>query len=124
MRSRSRMDMKRPSLALFSFLLLFIVMFSGIPSPAQNRIDIPSYQDPGSPQWNEWRALGSSSVGIMIVNLNNGDDTTTGPHSFLDAGVNLIELDAKALAQTHALDYQIRPLTPTEPRCLPACSYP
>jgi len=86
-------------------------MFSGILSPAQSRIAIPSCQDPGSPQWNEWQALGSSSVGIMIVNLNNGDDTT-GPHSFLDAGVNLIELDAKALAQTHALDYQIRSLDP------------
>jgi len=30
--------------------------------------------------------------------------------SFLDAGVNLIELDANALKQTHALNYQIRSL--------------
>jgi hypothetical protein len=30
--------------------------------------------------------------------------------SFLDAGVNLIELDANALGQAHALDYQIRSL--------------
>ena len=30
--------------------------------------------------------------------------------SLLDAGVNLIELDAKAMAETHALDYQIRSL--------------
>jgi hypothetical protein len=29
---------------------------------------------------------------------------------FLDAGVNLIELDPNALGQTHALDYQIRSL--------------
>ena len=67
--------MKNLSPALFSLALLF----SGIPSPAQSRIAIPSYQDPGSTQWNGWRALGSSSVGIMIVNLNNGDDTTYYP---------------------------------------------
>jgi hypothetical protein len=29
---------------------------------------------------------------------------------FLDAGVNLIELDANELGETHALDYQIRSL--------------
>lgn len=63
--------MKKLSLALFSLVLLF----DGIGSPAQSRIAIPSYQDPGSSQWNGWQALGSSSVGIMIVNLDNGDDT-------------------------------------------------
>ena len=67
--------MKKLLVALFSLVLLF----SGIPSPAQSRIAIPSYQDPGSAQWNAWQALGSSSVGIMIVNLNNGDDTTYYP---------------------------------------------
>jgi hypothetical protein len=67
--------MKKLSLALFSVVLLF----SGIPSPAQSRIAIPSYQDPGGAQWNGWQALGSSSVGIMIVNLNNGDDITYSP---------------------------------------------
>src|SRR5215471_18408139 len=71
--------MKKLSLALFSLVLLFIVMFSGIPSLAQSRIAIPSYQDPGSSQWDGWRALGSSSVGIMIVNLNDGDDITYYP---------------------------------------------
>ena len=67
--------MKKYSLALLALVLLC----SAIPSPAQNRIAIPSYQDPGSAQWNRWQALGSSSVGIMIVNLNNGDDTTHYP---------------------------------------------
>jgi len=62
--------MKKLSLALFSLVLLC----SGI-SPAQSRIAIPSYENPGSARWNGWRALGSSSVGIMIVNLDNGDDT-------------------------------------------------
>jgi hypothetical protein len=75
--------MKKLSLAPFSlallFMVMFIVIFSGISSPAQSRIAIPSYQDPGSPQWIGWRALGASSVGIMIVNLNNGDDTTYYP---------------------------------------------
>jgi len=63
--------MKKLSLPLF----LVALLFTGIASPAQSRIAIPSYQNPGSGQWGAWRALGSSSVGIMIVNLNNGDDT-------------------------------------------------
>jgi hypothetical protein len=39
--------MKKLSLALFSLVLLFSSIFS----PAQSRIAIPSYQDPGSAQW-------------------------------------------------------------------------
>jgi hypothetical protein len=67
--------MKKLSMALFSLLL----WFSAIPSRAQSRIAVPSYQNPGSGQWGGWRGLGSSSVGIMIVNLNNGDDTSYYP---------------------------------------------
>jgi len=62
-------------------MLSFIV----IPSAAQSRLAIPSYEDPGSAQWDEWRALGSSSVGIMIVNLDNGDDTAYYPD--VDQGI-------------------------------------
>lgn len=62
--------MKKLALALFSLVLLC----GGIPSAGQSRIAIPSYQNPGSAQWKGWRDLGSPSVGIMIVNLNNGDD--------------------------------------------------
>ncbi|HEX4424357.1 MAG TPA: hypothetical protein VH079_03090, partial [Terriglobales bacterium] len=62
-------------LSLFSIVLLF----SSVHSSGQSRIAIPSYQDPGSSQWYEWRTLGSSSVGIMIVNLDNGDDTAYYP---------------------------------------------
>jgi spherulation-specific family 4 protein len=40
----------------------------------QVRLGAPSYQDPGSTQWTDWAAPGSQAVGIMIVNLNNGDD--------------------------------------------------
>jgi hypothetical protein len=69
--------MKKLPLALSLSLLL--LLYRGISSPAQSRIAIPSYQDPGSAQWNGWQALGSSSVGIMIVNLNNGDDLSYYP---------------------------------------------
>ncbi|HVR23493.1 MAG TPA: hypothetical protein VMU26_09225 [Candidatus Polarisedimenticolia bacterium] len=41
---------------------------------------MPSYQDPGSPQWTAWAALGAKAVGVMIVNLNNGDDETYYPN--------------------------------------------
>jgi hypothetical protein len=68
-------NMKPFLLPLFSVVLLV----SSIHSTAQSRIAIPSYQDPGNSQWYEWRTLGSSSVGIMIVNLDNGDDTTYYP---------------------------------------------
>jgi hypothetical protein len=40
----------------------------------QVRLGAPSYQDPGSAQWSGWQAPGAQAVGIMIVNLNNGDD--------------------------------------------------
>src|SRR5580658_4487293 len=46
---------------------------------AQSRLAVPSYQDPGSTEWNAWAAPGSQSVGIMIVNENNGDDTSYHP---------------------------------------------
>src|ERR1700722_10143513 len=46
---------------------------------AQSRLAVPSYQDPGSPEWNAWAAPGRQSVGIMIVNENNGDDTSDHP---------------------------------------------
>ena len=55
--------------AYVSFLLASVL------AGAQTRLAVPSYQDPGSPEWNAWAAPGSKSVGIMIVNQNNGDDT-------------------------------------------------
>jgi hypothetical protein len=42
----------------------------------QTRLGVPSYQDPGSRQWTAWAKPGPKAVGIMIVNLNNGDDET------------------------------------------------
>ncbi len=63
---------------LRSLLCIIPLLISPI-AYTQNRIAIPSYQDPGSPQWDAWRAVGSASVGIMIVNENNGDDTSYQP---------------------------------------------
>ena len=63
-------------------ILCHLVWATWLFSPAvesQTRFAIPSYQDPGSPQWNAWAAPGSRSVGVMIVNVNNGDDTTNYP---------------------------------------------
>jgi Spherulation-specific family 4 len=42
----------------------------------QTRLAVPSYQNPGSSAWNSWEAQGSSALGIMIVDLDSGDDTT------------------------------------------------
>jgi hypothetical protein len=61
------------SLQIGAMLALSIV-FATPPAPAQTRIGAPSYQNPGSWQWTAWAASGPKSVGIMIVNLNNGDD--------------------------------------------------
>jgi len=66
--------MKRMSL-LATLLLVLTTCLAG----AQTRLAIPSYQDPGSPEWNRWAAPGRSSVGIMIVNEDNGDDTSNHP---------------------------------------------
>lgn len=61
-----------------AWLALQFVVVCG-PGWAQSRLAIPSYQDPGSPEWNRWAAPGRKSVGIMIVNENNGDDTSYQP---------------------------------------------
>ncbi|MDB6008383.1 MAG: hypothetical protein JWL65_633 [Gammaproteobacteria bacterium] len=59
--------------------LVFQVFLLCGPGWAQSRLAVPSYQDPGSPEWNAWAAPGRQSVGIMIVNENNGDDTSYQP---------------------------------------------
>jgi hypothetical protein len=56
---------------------LVVCVLSAISLPsalAQVRLGAPSYEDPGSPQWAAWAEAGAQAVGIMIVNLNNGDD--------------------------------------------------
>jgi len=59
--------------------VLIVVVLSLLcvaPLPGQVRLGAPSYQNPGSTQWAGWAAPGPQAVGIMIVNLNNGDDET------------------------------------------------
>jgi hypothetical protein len=57
-----------------SFLVSVLSAACVPPLPAQVRLGAPSYQNPGSPQWVGWAAPGAQAVGIMIVNLDNGDD--------------------------------------------------
>ena len=65
--------------------LCLLAACATLTATAQNRIAIPSYQDPGSSQWNAWIAPGRASVGLMIVNEDNGDDITYYPS--VDAGI-------------------------------------
>ncbi len=51
-----------------------IILFTAVIAAGQTRLGVPSYQDPGSSQWTAWAAPGAKAVGIMIVNLDNGDD--------------------------------------------------
>jgi Spherulation-specific family 4 len=43
---------------------------------AQTRLAVPSYQNPGTSTWSGWAAQGPAAVGIMVVSINNGDNTT------------------------------------------------
>ena len=51
-----------------------IIVFTAVMAAGQTRLGVPSYQDPGSSQWTAWAAPGAKAIGIMIVNLDNGDD--------------------------------------------------
>ncbi|MGA7294926.1 MAG: spherulation-specific family 4 protein [Terriglobales bacterium] len=56
--------------------VVLAVVLTTVMAVGQTRIGVPSYQDPGSTQWAAWAKPGAKAVGIMIVNLNNGDDET------------------------------------------------
>jgi len=56
-----------------------MIVFTAVMAAGQTRLGVPSYQDPGSGQWAAWAAPGANAIGIMIVNLNNGDDETYYP---------------------------------------------
>jgi hypothetical protein len=62
------------SRSVLSFLVSVLCAASVSSLPGQVRLGAPAYQDPGSPQWAGWEAPGAQAVGIMIVNLDNGDD--------------------------------------------------
>lgn len=63
---------------------------------AQTRLAIPSYSPPDSQQWRTWQSVGPQGLGIMIVNLNNGDDVgfnapaAAGVKSAQDAGITVL----------------------------------
>ncbi len=78
-----------------------LALFCAIPLllPAANahtRLAIPSYAAPGSQQWRTWQALGPQALGIMIVNLKNGDEvgfsapTAAAVKSAQDAGITVL----------------------------------
>jgi len=66
-----------PAPAVF-FVLAFCAAL-GSSAQAQTRLAVPSYQNPGTTIWQGWSAPGSSAVGIMIVDISNGDDPTYYP---------------------------------------------
>jgi hypothetical protein len=45
----------------------------------QTRLAVPSYQNPGTTTWSSWAAQGLAALGIMIVDIDNGDDPTYYP---------------------------------------------
>jgi Spherulation-specific family 4 len=70
-----------PTGSVCRFLAIAVFFLAGLASapaaPAQS-IAIPSYAQPGSEVWNTWAAY-PQAVKIMIVNLDNGDDTNFYP---------------------------------------------
>jgi len=58
---------------------LFVVLALSATLSAQARLGVPSYAQPGSGAWDAWQAVGPGGLGLMIVNLNNGDDETYDP---------------------------------------------
>jgi hypothetical protein len=72
----------------FVLIALLAAMVFTTAAVGQTRIGVPSYQDPGSREWVAWAKPGAKAVGIMIVNLDNGDDGNYYPsvdHAIRDA---------------------------------------
>ncbi len=62
---------------LRNFYIFFLLLAFVAPHLlSQTRLAVPSYQTPGSSVWNKWATNGPASVGIMVVDLGNGDDQT------------------------------------------------
>ena len=58
--------------ALTVFVLMLSLDLSR--SSGQTRLAVPSYQNPGTSTWQSWAAQGPAAAGIMIVDINKGDD--------------------------------------------------
>ena len=67
------------SAACIRRLAFLLVLAWIVPLRGQVRLGAPSYQDPGTSAWTGWATPGAKAVGIMIVNLDNGDDETYYP---------------------------------------------
>ncbi|MGB7496978.1 MAG: spherulation-specific family 4 protein [Candidatus Acidiferrum sp.] len=66
--------------------LVILVSFAAVPvAHSQTRLAVPSYQNPGTSVWNSWDSVGSAALGIMIVDIDNGDDMTY--HSNIDTAI-------------------------------------
>jgi len=59
--------------------LLVAIFMATIAADGQTRLAVPSYQNPGSSTWSSWLAPGSAAVGLMVVDISNGDDPTYYP---------------------------------------------
>jgi hypothetical protein len=60
----------------YLWLLCFVFFLPGyLQAGDQPRLAVPSYVSPTAKEWNAWASLGPQTLGIMIINLNNGDDT-------------------------------------------------
>ena len=56
-------------------VLLLILSAAASRSVGQTRLAVPSYQNPGTSTWKGWAAQGPAAVGIMIVDIDKGDDS-------------------------------------------------
>jgi len=63
---------------VLAVLTIFTIGLLGAPAAQSQAIAVPSYVQPGSKPWLSWAAH-PQAVKIMIVNLNNGDDTNFYP---------------------------------------------
>jgi len=70
---------QRPQLASVVLLLCFGILMNAAYASAQQVIAVPSYSDPGDATWNREESQ-FQKVKILIINLNNGDDTTFHPY--------------------------------------------
>jgi len=71
-----------------TYHMALVAVLLAIALPAvhgQTRLAIPTYQNPGTSYWNSWAAPGAGAVGLMIVNMVNGDDVKY--HSSVDTAI-------------------------------------
>jgi hypothetical protein len=60
-------------------LLLVSFFMATLSASGQTRLAVPSYQNPGTSTWSSWATPGSAAVGLMIVDIDSGDDPTYYP---------------------------------------------